>query len=126
MTNSLAAAFKIAGRMGPREGASETAPEHAKNAAADIHSRPLFVRNTFGKAQVGDPVFDSAGKKVGHVSAADALALHLAIDGAVSAMRITRAFIEADRDAIRPSKKTIAAIPGLRDEIFFLNRNRQR
>lgn len=89
-------------------------------------SRPLFVRNTLGTAQVGDPVFESTGKRVGHVSAADDLALHLAIDGAVSAMRITRAFIEADRDAIRPSKKTIDAIPGMRDEIIFLNRSRQR
>ncbi len=126
MTNSLAAAFKIAGRIGAREGDSETAPEHAKNVAADIHTRPLFVRNTFGKAQVGESVFDCAGKKVGSVSAADDMALHLAIDGAASPLRITRAFIEADRDAIRPSKKTIVAIPGLRDEILFLDRNRQR
>lgn len=77
---------------------------------------------TFHTAQAGDPVYDRFGNVVGAVAAADDLSVTLAIQGAATPWRITLNFVGENRDALRPSARTIAAIPGLRDEMFFLNR----
>lgn len=81
-------------------------------------------RNSIGRAKAGDPIFDSCGNKVGHVSVSDSVAVFVSLEGIKEPLRLARAFFAADRERIRPSKKTLAAMPGLRDATLYFNRGK--
>lgn len=79
-------------------------------------------RNSISTAQTGDPVFNSSGHVVGRISSSDNIAICISLDGVKEPIRFTRSFFAANRDRFRPSKKTLAAMPDLRDETLYLNR----